>query len=122
MTIQYAVDYVNRTKRNAVDRKDMISALSRLDHRVKLQIIDTHEGAEKYAFYGYDETTDLETQLLVPVPYDEMYLRYLEAEIERLNGQEDDYNNAIDLFNRLWQEFKCWYNRTHMPIGRVIKY
>lgn len=122
MTIQYAIDYVNRTKHNACDRRDLISCLSRLDHRVKLQIMDTHENEENISFTGYDETTDVGTQLLVPVPYDEMYLRYLEAEIDRMNGQEDDYNNAIDLFNRLWQEFKHWYNRTHMPIARNIKY
>lgn len=122
MKIQYAIDYVNRTKRNTCDRKDMINWLSQLECRVKTQIIDAYEGSENVLFTGYDEHTDMGTELLVPAPYDEMYLRYLEAQIDYVNAEEERYNNAIDLFNRLWQEFRRYYIRTHMPKRQNIQY
>ena len=122
MTIQYAIDYINRTKRNTCDRKDLISWLSQLEHRVKTQIVDAYEGAEHVTFTGYDEHTEMSTVLLVPAPYDEMYLRYLEAQIDYVNAEEERYNNAIDLFNRLWQEYRRYYIRTHMPKRQNIQY
>lgn len=122
MRIREAIDQVVSRLGNAYDQKDMISWLDRLDRRVKTLIIDTHEGADAVVFSGYDEQTDPDTVLLVAAPFDEMYLRYLEAQIYYADNEIERYNNAIDIFNTVWEEFGNWYNREHMPLGCSWKF
>lgn len=118
MTIAEVISKVDALKPNTYKQKDKIGWLSDLDARVKTQIIDAHERRDPVYFYGYDEETDLDTELLVPKPYDEMYLRWLEAMIDYHNSDDDRYNNAIILFNNAYEGFKKYYTRTHMPISR----
>lgn len=118
MTIAEVISKVDALKPNTYKQKDKIGWLSDLDARVKIKIIDAHERRDPVYFYGYDEETDLDTELLVPKPYDEMYLRWLEAMIDYHNSDDDRYNNAIILFNNAYEGFKKHYTRTHMPISR----
>ena len=117
MTIAEAISKVDDLKPNTYTLADKIGWLSTLDARVKAQIIDAHEHAEHFFFYGYDEMTGDETELLVSAPYDEMYLRWLEAMIDYHNSDDDRYNNAIMLFNSVYEGFKKHYTRTHMPLS-----
>lgn len=118
MTIQEAIDMVDRHLVNTCDKKDKIRWLSQLDGRVKAEIIDTHVGGEAVTFNGYDEKTDVSTQLLIPELFCEIYQRYLEAQIHYVNQEEDRCNNASAAFEALWSRFRNWYNRQHMPLGR----
>lgn len=122
MKIAEAIEQVDVLRRNHYGQKEKIAWLSRLDHRVKHKIIDTHEGGTGVAFAGYDEDTDVNTVLLVQAPYDEMYLQYLIAQIEYFDQQGSRYNNANRLFESVWNDYACWYNRTHMPIGPRLKF
>ena len=118
MTIGEAISKVDTLKHNSFDFSMKVGWLSDLDMRVKLQIIDAHEKREPVYFYGYDEDTDADTELLVQAPYDEMYLRWLEAMIDYHNSDDDRYNNAIILFNNAYEGYKKHYTRTHMPLSR----
>ena len=118
MKISEAISKVDALKPNTYTPEDKIDWLSSLDARVKTQIIDAHCGCEPVYFYGYDGLNDQETELLVPAPYDEMYLRWLEAMIDYHNSEDDRYNNAIMLFNNAYEGYKKHYTRTHMPRNR----
>ena len=122
MTIAEAIAKVDALKPNTYTPEDKIGWLSTLDARVKSQIIDTHMKREPIFFYGYDPQLDMETELLVHAPYDEMYLRWLEAMIDYHNSEDDRYNNAIMLFNNAYEGFKKHYTRTHMPISRGSRF
>ena len=122
MTIRQVIEQVDSSLANTYGQKEKIRWLSQLDQRVKVQIIDTHEGAENVRFNGYGENTDPDTVLLVPAPFDEMYLRWLEAQIHYANQEEDRCNNATDAFNVLYAEFRTYYNRQHMPLGPKLRY
>ena len=117
MTIAEVISKVDALKPNTYAPEDKVEWLSNLDARVKSQIIDAHECKDHIYFYGYDSLSDLETELLVPAPYDEMYLRWLEAMIDYHNSDDDRYNNAIILFNNAYEGYKRHYTRTHMPIS-----
>lgn len=117
MTIAEVISKVDKLKPNTYAPEDKVEWLSTLDARVKSQIIDAHECKEMSFFYGYDSLTDQETELLVSAPYDEMYLRWLEAMIDYHNSEDDRYNNAIVLFNNAYESYKRHYTRTHMPIS-----
>ena len=118
MKIMEAINSLDALKSNTYTQSDKIVWLSRLDSMVKKQVVDTHEGAEAVAFTGYDDSTDLNTVLLVPEPYDEMYLRWMEAQIDYHNGEYGKYNNAIIMFNTVFDAYKCYYNATHKPVSR----
>ena len=115
MTIAEVISKVDALKPNTYTPEDKVDWLSSLDARVKTQIIDAHEGGDETLFYGYDSILDQETILLVPAPYDEVYLRWLEAMIDYYNSDDDRYNNAIMLFNNAYEGYKKHYTRTHMP-------
>lgn len=122
MTIAEAISKTDALKPNTYTPEDKIDWLSTLDARVKSQIIDTHECNEPIFFYGYDSLSEQETELLVPAPYDEMYLRWLEAMIDYHNSDDSRYNNAIMLFNNAYEGYKKHYTRNHMPISKGSKF
>ena len=122
MTIIEAINSIDNLKHNTYTQSDKVAWLSRLDAMVKKFIIDTHEGAGDVVFTGYDENTDPQTELLVPEPFAEMYLRWLEAQIDYHNGEYKQYNNAIEMFNTAYNSYRNYYNRIHMPKGSKFRY
>ena len=118
MTINEAITRLDALKFNTYDEADKIEWLSRLDSAVKLQIIDKYVGAENVSFNGYDSNTPLETVLLVPAPYDEVYLRWMEAQIDYHNGEYDKFNNSIIMYNTAFQAYQNHYIEKHSPVQR----
>ena len=122
MTILEAINQVDALKPNAFLQEDKIRWLNTVENYIKTEIIDTHEGAEKVNFVGYDVNTLTDTVLIVPSPYDVLYLRWLEAQIDYANGELGKYNNSITMFNSAYADFRNHYNRKNMPKGTKIKY
>ena len=118
MKIIEAINRLDNLKFNSYKEPEKIEWLSRLDSMVKTQIIDAHEGGETVSFFGYTEDTPRDTVLLVPAPYDEIYLRWMEAQIDYHNGETNSYNNAIILFNTAFAAYKEHYNSAHKPVQR----
>ena len=116
MTIAEAISKVDALKPNTYSMDDKIGWLSSLDARVMTQVIDAHENHDPIDFYGYEDLGE-QAELLVDAPYDEMYLRWLEAMIDYHNGEQDRYNNSIILFNNAYEAYKKHYTRTHMPLS-----
>ena len=122
MKIIEAINRIDSLKHNTYSNNEKLAWLSRLDSMVKRLIIDTHEDGEDITFTGYDDRTDMETEMLVQAPFDEVYLKWLEAQIDYTNGEYGKYNNAIVMFNTSWKEYQNYYNRTHMPKGKNMKF
>lgn len=119
MKINEAISEADNLKPNAYAEKDKIKWLSRLDTRIYQEIICTHEyneGKEEISFTGYGEN-DGEKVLLVGEPYDELYIRWLEAQIDYNNMEYDGFNNANAVFEALYGAFRNAYNASHMPKG-----
>lgn len=122
MTILEAINRVDTTKPNSYTQVEKVDWLSTLDGIIKHKIIDTHEGGEDKAFEGYNADTSVDTVLLVPAPYDDIYIRWLEARIDYANGENDKYNNSLVAYNDAYGEYANYYNRTHMPKGKKFKF
>lgn len=121
MTIIEAINQIDTLKPNTYSQNDKVRWLSCLDGKVKEEIIDTHEGATD-TFSGYTEETPLDTELLIPYPYDEAYALWLEAQIDYTNNEYGRYNNSIAMFNTTYSAFERYYNRTHLPIGSHFRF
>ena len=122
MTIIEAIGKIDDLKHNIYSLADKIGWLSRLDSMAKRLVIDTHDGGGDVCFSGYNVDTDLNTEMLIPEPFDEAYLRWMEAQIDYHNGEYEKYNNSIDTFNVSWTAYQNYYNRTHMPKGKRMKF
>ncbi len=122
MKIIEAINRIDSLKHNTYSQNEKVAWLSRLDSMVKRLIIDTHEGGDDVTFTGYDDRTDMETEMLVPAPFDEVYLRWLEAQIDYANGEYDKYNNSILMYQTAYDGYANYYNRNHMPKGKKIKF
>lgn len=121
MTIIEAINEIDALKQNTYTQLDKVKWLSRLDWIVKNEIIDTHEGAEGITFNGYTDDTDVGTELLIQSPYDEVYIRWMEMQIDYANGEYNKYNNSMQMFQSAYSSYYNYYNRTHMPLGKSLK-
>lgn len=122
MTINEAISrHMQMRPSTKLTREMMIDHLSRLDHLVKANIIDTHEGGGG-VFEGYTVDTPLDTQLLIDEHFSDIYSDWLDLHNELLVKDYTKYNNACAIYDKKYQEYEAYYNRTHMPIQRKRKY
>lgn len=113
MKIKEAIAQVADLAPDVKDTGSYILWLSRLDWQVKKEILDNY--TDEVEYNGYTSETSTDTVLLVPPPYDEMYVRYLEAQLYRRLKETVNYNNAIVEFNAIYKRFEAQYNRDHTP-------
>lgn len=135
MTIIDAINRVDARKPgNQYTIAEKIKWLSDLDGIITRELIMTHGG--KYfegrppggcppppggdgTLYGefpkYNENTDVNTALLADDAYGDLYIYYLEAQIDRCNRELASYNNDMILFNSAYEEYANYYNRTRPP-------
>lgn len=118
MTISEALAKVNELKPNVFGQVEKIGWLSTCEWNIKREIIDTHEGYETVDYTGYDENTQPDTRMIVSAPYDELYIRWLEAQIDYANGEIGKYNNSMSLYNEAVSSFRNYYNRVHKPLQK----
>ena len=122
MTIIEVINRIDAIKPNSFSQQEKVRWLNTLDGIIKKEIIDTHEGAEKVTFNGYNDSTPITTELLVPAPYDDVYIRYLEMQIDYANGEYNKYDNSYAMYNNAYSAFARYYNRTNMPLGNKLKF
>lgn len=116
MTIEEAISHVDMVRPNQYDHETKVKWLSKLDGMIFRETIQTHEGNCADHFDGYEDA-DPDTVLIVPYPYDEdVYNYFLQAQIDKENGEAAKYNQSITLYNSSVLAFQNWYNRTHRPL------
>lgn len=121
MTIKDALERVKYDRPGESTEAEMIKWLSQLDGRWADEVIMTHEPVdEDFAFEGYDESTDRETELLIGEPDDETYIYWLYSRIDFRLGEIERYNADAALFNTAWNEAAKRYNRHYLPRMTII--
>ena len=115
MTVSQAIDRADLTRQNLLSRELKLAWLSELDGRTARELLAGFPGpAAACSGYGGE---DEEAELLIPAPYDALYVQYLVMRIDLENGELARYNADAVCFNRLWQSFAGEYVRTHRPGG-----
>ena len=110
MKISEAISYVRQLSGNAVDDNTLCRWLSELDGRLML---DFYKGSE---WMSYSLPQDADHELLVPFPWDELYVHYLEAMIYYSNGEFDRYRNSYEMYNKKELDYRQWYARNQLPV------
>lgn len=141
MTIKEAIDKVNELNPNQYSEEIKVDWLSRLDYQIFEDIILTHKPnfphifpkkimpkgnalnlpeetwyfpKPKYKQYSVENMTE---PLLVPFPFDELYIAYLQMKIAEANQETAQYNNYALLYNSHYKNYAVHYNKDHEPIN-----
>lgn len=119
MTVQQAVELVDRLKPNKYTVEDKVRWLSDVDATIVRELFESHEdNPVEGEFPGYRVDQDDGTALLAPPPYDILYRWYLESQIDLANMEIGKYNNSRSLFNSAYLNFTDYWNRHHMPLQK----
>lgn len=119
MTVQEAIDYVDKMRPNQFDTETKVEWLSKLDGQIFREVVLTHEGFLPHQEAPRYVCDHMEARLLVPCPYDEeVYGYYLMARIDKENAEFNRYNQDITMYNNAYLRFQNFYNRTHTPLPR----
>lgn len=119
MTIKECIDQVDNVKPNQYSIEDKVRWLSFLDGIIIEDVLKTHEGYDNEydEFEGYSpEQTG--AKLIVEKPYDALYEAYLKMKIDEENGETARYNNSARMFNAYFDDYRKYYNKTHMPLQK----
>ena len=117
MTISAAIAACDRMRPNTFACGEKEAWLRELEARIREEIVRTHEGAEAFLAGRAQEGEDA---LLAPSPHESLYLFYLLARIDLMNGETARYNESAALFNAQYDAFSAAYNRAHRPRGAFV--
>lgn len=122
MTIKDCIDKVDNLKPNQYTMKDKVMWLSFIEEIIINEVLKTHEGYDgRYDdFEGYSEDK-LSVSLIVASPYDRLYEEFLKMKIDEANGEIARYNNSRAMYESHMQEYRKYYNKTHMPLDTTKK-
>ena len=121
MTINDVITEVQTLKPNQIPEEIMVRWLSVLEGKIINEIILTHELSELVEFNGYT-IDDMNTELLVPDTYADLYIYYIEAMIDETNNESARYASSMNMFNNAWLDYANYYNKNNRPIGRPLKF
>lgn len=110
MKIKDAILRCRELTGNEVNDEQLCRWLSELDGRLML---DFYRGCE---WLSYSIPEDEEHELLVPFPWDDMYVHYLEGMVYYSNGEFDRYRNCMHMYNQKELDYRKWYNRNLHPV------
>lgn len=82
--------------------------------RVDMKVVGSHlviTGAG--SFEQHIDSFDMDTPLLVPEPYDDLYLHYLDQRIALNNNDKTRYNTAATQYNNALLMYQQYVNRTY---------
>ena len=117
MTISAAIAACDRMRPNTFAYGEKEAWLRELEARIREEIVRTHEGAEAFLAGRAQEGEDAH---LAPSPHESLYLFYLLARIDLMNGETARYNESAALFNAQYDAFSAAYNRAHRPRGAFV--
>ena len=58
---------------------------------------------------------DMDRELLVDPPYDDLYPLYLQARIDAENGEYNKYADSMTIYNSAYTAFVCWFCQLYDP-------
>ena len=111
MTLGEALSKIDVYKPNQRSTDEKLFWLTQLDGMLKTQLIDNHDtDIDTSGFEPYTQTTPSTQELLVPAPFDSIYVYWLAANIDLVNQEIDKYNNSASLYDSARLSFADWVN------------
>lgn len=112
MTIREVIELVDESHPNAFSVMVKVRWLAELDGKVAVDVMRMHPSQLQMLRYGEG---DLDKELLVDFPHDDIYPAWLGAKIDEANGEYNKYANSLEVYNGAYDNFACWFLNTYHP-------
>ena len=114
MTPRKAITRADETKPNAFSEEVKFEWLRALEGRIAADVFLLAK-SELDTVTDLEYPSDLDSELIVELPHDELYIRYLQACIDEQNGEYNRYADSRQLYNEAYGNFVRWFARTYEP-------
>lgn len=121
MTVTEAILEVSNVKPHKYNDATLTRWLSELDGKVWEDLYANYPDAPDKPSLPYDAVGSTPVSLLIPFPHEDVYIKYLCAQIDFHNAEFERYNNDMLMFNAQYQAFVDAFTRSHMPEPVYIK-
>lgn len=111
ITLKEALNQADSLVPNAYSQEQKTAWISELEGRIGLNV----QLLPREALHRYTYPEDLEKELLLEFPHDDLYLAYLRAMIDLNNGEMDRYAVSAQVYNAKYGDYLRWYARTYEP-------
>lgn len=108
-TLQQALTRIDAICPNAWDETAKLLWLNECESMIQTRIL----GTAPEQCITYDADTDRSTKLLVPAPFDRLYVYYAIAMCDYAAHETAHYTDSMMLFNAALDEYAKWYQRTN---------
>ena len=106
MTVSEAISNTTALTGQVVPNATLVRWLSELDGRLAFELYRVE------AWAPYDPVADMSVELLVPYPWDGLYVHHLEAMTYYTNAEYDRYENACAVGEQALADFRAFMQRT----------
>lgn len=107
MTANQVIEKIDTLRPNAYTEEQKLGWISNLDGMVQQLVIQSNEVTT------YEYPNDMDKELLIKAPFDNLYTLYLESMIDFYNREYGNYNNSAAMFEAQFTEYKKAYIRAH---------
>lgn len=111
MTIRGAIRVIDADYPNTFDEERKTSWISRCEKQIISEIMLLNPADYDNYHWAYDA----DRELAMPEPYAQLYTLYVIAQMHLAYHEADNYQNTMQLFNRVWTECCGWYADTYRP-------
>ena len=110
MTITALIEKIQEEKPNTFTAEKLLSFINEIETEVADQLfID---------FVPYEEVDD--TDLLVPAPYDRLYVSYVKSQVDYANEEYASYQNNAAQHVQDFRDFVDWVVRTGQAVNSTL--
>lgn len=122
------IERYDEINENEVDADIKLEWIQSLEMLIYDEIIKTHEDDPIEAMIKEDmfesveeyfDSFDMETPLLAPMPYHEIYMNWIDKKIAERYKETNKFNASVNLFNSSYITFMDAYNRKHLPLQKM---
>lgn len=104
MTIQEAINKADELRPNPISTESKVGWLNELNAQLSESMdVDIPDKL----------TTESTDQLLMPFPYEQVYVLYLTAMIDNAQEEFALFNNDMAIYNQAMREALAWWRRHH---------
>lgn len=115
ITVGDVLDYVDEIKRNTFGRRVKLVWLNEIEYRIQSDVMMIE--AESIVTVPDDD----EHELLVPVPWHELYYDYLFMKLSEQLEESSEQNNRAATFEKAMARFMRWWADNYTPAdGRAM--
>ena len=120
MTVRELFDFIKGVRPGfAFSDAQMMVWLNEIEGKVQTDILlldpAVGEDGTVTGLVEYDVTTDMNTELIVPFPWNKLYRYFMLMSIDLYNGEYQRYANTFDLFNEAYEEYSAWVAQNLAP-------